>query len=374
MKSLAFIGVLGAMFVGFGCGGDAAPAQTDDGPPLSGIWEPTEGDLFAFASGFDFRFLELNDDSTGTAFLEHSKTKSLFCLDLIYARLSDETLSIDLEAFATVSGILPQNFRYEVDDASLTLSDAAGRSQDFSRVEAVPETSRCSSFSEVTAYSGLGASPSYGTGLAYDGALLWFGGQGFFTDLFHSFDPSTGALVSPFPTRPSGFAEVHAYENSHFWFPGTTTSTIASRRDMNDVEDDTIDTDVDLSHKLFIDAMAWDGEFLWLAGQSDASRRRDFLKVDTATKLLLSENRFDIELNALTWDGGHFWAIVAQSASPIVKIDPATFQTVASYEIPGVDPYFHDYVGIAAVGEDLYILVREWVSDPTTAMIIRATP
>jgi len=98
------------------------------------------------------------------------------------------------------------------------------------------------------------------------------------------------------------------------------------------------------------------------------------LQVDSATKSLLSESRFDIELQALTWDGEHFWAIVARSASPIVKIDPATFQTVATYKILHVDPYFHDYLGIAAVGEDLDILVREWVSDPTTTMIIRATP
>lgn len=374
MKNLTLIGALAAMFVGFGCGADSGSAQTDDGPPLSGVWEPTSGDLFAFASGFDFRFLELNEDSTGTAFLEHSKTKSLFCLDLIYARLSDETLSIDLEAFATVSGLLPQNFRYAVDDASLSLDDAAGRSQDFSKVESVPETSRCGSFNEVTVYSGLDANPLFGTGLAYDGALLWFGGAGFFTELFRSFDPSTGALVSPFPTRQSGYAEVHAYENSHFWFPATTTSTIASRRDTNDVEDYTIDTDVDLSHKLFIDAMAWDGEYLWIAGLSDSSRRHDLLKVDTSAKVLLSANRFDIELNGLTWDGEYLWAVVAQSASPIVKIDPTTFQSVATYEIPGVDPYFHDYLGIAAVGEDLYILIKQWVSDPPTAMIIRATP
>lgn len=373
MKDVILIGAFAAMLMGVGCGGDGTPARTDDGPPIDGVWEPAAGDLFAFSSGFDFRFLELNDDSTGTAFLEHSKTSSLFCLDLIYARLSDETLSIELEAFDTISGILPQNFLYEVDDASLSLSDASGRSQDFSRVEAVPETSRCRSFSEVTTYAGLGANPLSRTGLVYDGALLWFGGQGFFTELFRSFDPSTAELVSPFPTRPSSYAEVHAYENSHFWFPATT-NTIASRRDADDVEDDTVDTELDLSHKLFIDAMAWDGEFLWLAGQSDSNRRHSFLKVDTATKALVSENRFDIELNGLTWDGEYFWAVVALSASPIVKIDPATFQTVATYEIPGVDPFFHDYLGIAAVGGELYILVKEWVSDPTTAMIIRATP
>jgi len=374
MKRFILVGVLTAMLVGLSCGGDGGPVETDGASALSGIWEPTEGDLFAFASGFDFRFLELNDDSTGTAFLEHSKTRSLFCLALIYGRLSDQTLSIDLEAFATVSGILPRNFRYEVDDASLTLNDAAGRSQDFEKIESMPEASRCSSFSEVTAYSGLDANPLSRTGLVYDGTLLWFGGQGFINELLYSFDPSTGALSPSSATRPSSYAEVQAYENFHFWIPATTASTVASRRDTNDVEDDTIDTELDLMHKLFIDAMAWDGAHLWLAGQSDANRRRDVIQVDTAAKSILSTNRFDLELNALTWDGQYFWAIIAQSASPIVKIDPSTFEAIATYEISGVDPFFHDYLGIAAVGEDLYVLVREWVSDPTTAMIIRATP
>jgi len=367
--SVIVLGFLAAMLFA-SCSDDGNNAQ--DNQQLVGNWQPGEGDLFPFLPGVESVVLQLRDDSTGELVFREPESGALACLDLIYAELSDEAVFIDLEVYDEVSAFQPKNFAFAVDGNELTLTDNVGRSQTFTKLEALPAGAECQAFSEVVASDALEADPRGDTGLVSDGSSLWFGADAQPNDQLMPYVLATSSLGVPIDL-PSGVAEVQAYDGTLLWFH-TGVGYIASGRNFADVEIDTIDTDLDLGHRLSIHAMAWDGTDLWFSGESDASGERELLQVDISTKTIVNRYDFTIELSALTWDGTHFWGILSGSPSPLVQIDPDTRQVVATYEIPGYGQLFNRYLGLAAVDGDLYILMENRGPDSNTATILRAIP
>lgn len=353
-----------------GCSDDGNDAQSSQ--QLVGSWQPGEGSLFWFFPGVESLVLQLRDDSTGELVFQEPQSGALACLDLIYAPLSDDAVFIDIEVFDEVSAFQPKNFAFVVEGDALTLTDNLGRSQTFTKLEAIPAGAECSAFSEMALSAELDVDPLSDTGLAWDGTSLWFGADGGLDDQLVPYVVATGSLGVPIDL-PSNVADVHAYDGTLLWFR-TGVGYVASQRNFADVEIDSIDTDLDLGHRLSITAMAWDGTDLWLAGESNTSGERQLLQVDADTKTLVNQHDFPLELNALAWDGTHFWGILPESPSPLVQIDPDTWQVVATYEIPGYGQLLTRYLGIAAVGEDLYVLMKNRGPDSNTATILRATP
>lgn len=360
-----FFGMLSAA-----CSGDGSNAPRDQA--LVGNWQAGEGDLFAYFPGVEFLVLQFRDDSNGVAVFQEPESKALACADLIYTRLSEQTLFIDVETFNEASAFLPKSFTYVVDDDALTLRDNVGRSQTFTKLDEMPAGAQCENFSEVVVVGEIEADPVSGTGLVWDGFSLWFGARADPYDQLVPVDPATGEAEAPVDL-PSGTSEVQAHDGLRLWF-GTAVGYIASLRTFADTELGTLDTDLDLGHKLFIDAMAMADGDLWLSGESDVSGLNELLQVDPNAKTLVNQYVFSAELDALTWDGAYFWGLVDGSPSPLVQIDPGTLQVVNTYELPGYDIFFSRYVGIAAADGDLYVLLENWTGDPDTATILRATP
>lgn len=352
------------------CSDDGNNGQVNQ--QLVGNWQPGEGDLFPFFPGVESVVLQLRDDSTGELVLRDPESGALACLDLIYAELSDEAVFIDLEVYDEVSAFQPKNFAFAVDGNELTLTDNVGRSQTFTKLEAVPAGAECQAFSEVVASDALEADPLSETGLVSDGSSLWFGADDQPSDKLMPYVIAAGRLGVPIDL-PSNVAEVQAYDGTLLWFH-TGVGYIASGRNFADVEIDTIDTDLDLGHRLSIRAMAWDGTHLWFSGQSNATGERELLQVDIGTKTLVNRYDFPLELSALTWDGTQFWGILSGSPSPLLQIDPDTRQVVATYEIPGYGQLFNRYLGLAAVDGALYVLMENRGPDSNTATILRAIP
>ncbi len=340
-------------------------------PAVVGNWQAGSGDLLAFIPQLEFSLLQLREDSTGMIVLREPDIKALACIDLVYTQLDDRTLFIDLEPFVDASPFLPKNFTYVVDGDALILGDSVGRSQAFTRLDEPPPGSTCQVFSEVTALAEVEAEHFYSSGLVWDDYFLWLGAVGDPQPQLLKVNHLTGAVESAVDL-PSGVAGVQAFAGLRAWFR-VPSREIASLRDFADTEVTTINTDLDLGHMLSISAMAWDGRDLWLAGFSNASDRYELLQVDSSAKTLVNEFVFDLALTALTWDGARFWGLADSSPSPIVQIDPDTMEVINTYQVSGYDSFFHEYVGIAAVDGDLFILLSNWTRDPSTT-ILRATP
>ncbi len=362
------LGLLATVFVGCSDDGNQGAATQE----LVGSWQPGEGELFRFFPGAEFLVMQLREDGTGEFVFREPESGALGCLDFIYAPFGDGAVFIDMEIFDEASAFSPKSFAFAVDGEAMTLMDNVGRSQTFIKLDVLPAGAECQAFSEVLSSNELEADPHTETGLVWDGSSLWFGADAQPNDQLLQYDPVLGTLGAPIDL-PSNVAGVQAYDGSFLWFH-TGAGYIVSRRDFADVQIDSIDTDLDLGHRLSIGAMAWDGTHLWLSGESSTAGERELLQVDATTKTLINSYPFALDLAALTWDGTYFWGIVFGSPSPVVRIDPDTRQVLGTYEIPGYGQLFQRYRGIAAADDVLYLLVENGPRDPSTVTILQVTP
>jgi len=350
-----------------GCSDDGSGGISNEA--LVGSWEPLDGEIFRFFPEVEFVVLELREDSTGVATFRHPESNVLACVDLLFTQLSEDAVFMEIEVFNEYAAFVAKSYAYDIQDDLLGLTDSTGRRQIFSRLSSSPEGSECVKLAPTVLVE-ASETRLRDTGLVSDGAALWFGANAGMSDALIPFDLNDEALGTPLD-RPSGVNEVHAYDGSLFWLIAPLDH-IATGRDRADVEVDTIDTELDLGHKLYIGAMAWDGAHLWLAGRSASTDTAELLEVDPTTKTLVNRYDFSIDLRAMTWDGTHLWGIVPESPSPIVQIDLDSQQVSSTYEIFGYSSLFQELQGIAAVGEDLYVLLEDRLVDSAT--IIRSRP
>ena len=353
-----------------GCSDEGGDAPT--GQALVGAWAPVEGDLFAFFPGAEFLVLEFYEQGYGVATFREPHTNALACLDFIHSPLGDNTVFIDVEVFSEGALFLAKSYVYDIRGDTLGLGDTSGRRQIFTKVSAPPEGSECIRLDATIVGDGVEADPRFGTGLVSDGADLWFGANVSSDEVLISVNPFDGMVGTPL-IRPSGLVNVHAYDGSLFWLRHPS-GIIATGRDLADVEVDSIDTETDLGHELEIRSMAWDGAHLWLAGEEASDDNRELLEVDPVTKTLVNRYDFNLDLQAMSWGAESLWAIVDDSPSPIVEIDIDTQEVIRTYEIPGYSPISHAYRGLAAVGEDVYVLFEEQLTGSRRATIVRVAP
>ena len=119
--------------------------------------------------------------------------------------------------------------------------------------------------------------------------------------------------------------------------------------------------------------MAYDGTHLWFHGHNYSMDEEEFLKVDVSDPLnpALEESYPNAaQLQALAWDGTQFWGLTS-SQGYLVRMDPATFETEATYSVPDLDL---DFYGLAAVGSDFYLLGKDESVTPEQAVIVKVTP
>ncbi|MFO1464073.1 MAG: thrombospondin type 3 repeat-containing protein [bacterium] len=148
-----------------------------------GIWQFQSGPIFAVQPGVQPQFLVLNADGTGTLFIQHTPTGVLSCGDLLFANVNGSSLFLDTSSISSEGegGNNPpfQLLRFNRPDANtLELTDNEGGTSTFTRQTAVPDTLQCKSFTPVHTFSDLSVAPDFFSGLAFDGASLWYEEEG----------------------------------------------------------------------------------------------------------------------------------------------------------------------------------------------------
>jgi hypothetical protein len=179
--------------------------------------------------------------------------------------------------------------------------------------------------------------PVPGSDVAYlDGNLYFMSIAGGMSPKLESVAAETGELDMPMPAgaRPI----VHAAQPDGIW--GTcgcgsnTDSMLTMPGEVGPT--DTVDT-ADFNQPISIERMAYDavGKNLWLHGWSD-STGYVFMQVDAAAEpdVLLDTVPFDAFMTGVAFYKGDLWALAAVLTQSIVRIDPATGEIVASYEVP----------------------------------------
>ena len=146
----------------------------------------------------------------------------------------------------------------------------------------------------------------------------------------------------------------------------------AERRTALDVSVDTVDTDTDLSHEISIRGIAYDnsGNFLWLHGYSYDTNKRTLLKVNSNAEpdVLISAVDLDISIRSMSWEGTHLWALTSTYPPVIVRIDPTTAQSTATYIVPDRTV---NWYGIASTGSQIFLLGSD---SSNKGIIISITP
>lgn len=370
-------GLIALSLTSIHCGSDNKSTlldATQANRTVAGVWQTTSGDMFTYGNYSSPKYVELNENGRG-AFYFQNATQALFCEEVLFSVLTSQSMAIQ-RGVALGEGMSSFSMNlYQLQNGQLSLSDGGGGTLVLSQATAVPEGLKCKSFASPTFYRDLTPPPDNSTGLAYDGTKLWYTGDATTTAIY-PFDLATQTIGTPVTGSFGQYLYVHAIQSGEFWTHcNCGGSESASRRATDSSEKDKVDTinDPALNHRLNIDAMAWDGSYLWLYGRGYESNAYEILKIDSddPANTLLSTSTFDLRLRGLTWDdhGKSFWAVGSQG---VYKIDPATMKVTATYQVPDTDV---DWYGIAAVGTDLYLVGQAEVSgSPTTAVFAKVTP
>ena len=186
--------------------------------------------------------------------------------------------------------------------------------------------------------------PSYFTGLAFDGTLLWY--TAYDGALVQPVDPATGCCTA-IDIGPA-FNEVHAVQGGDFWTHcacgnvGETWRVTAAGAFVDEVR-----PGGDFGAPLSLSAIARDdvGAVLWLYGYSYEAETRRLLQVqsDLEPDALLASVDVGFYVQSRTWDGSALWGL---QGAKLYRIDPLTGLVTATYALPDASV---DWRGVAAV-------------------------
>jgi hypothetical protein len=321
----------------------------DAGSDPTGVWRwasgpPLPGTLDTFTE-----YVVLAQDGSGRLHRRKRSAGTLDCRPLGYARSLSATLTVD--AYGGEGAELWRG-RLTGPDA-LELSDASGALTRFERASAVDAAFECVELAETRRFSGLPA-PSSFTGLAFDGAQLWYtAGDG---ELVQPVDPASGTAGTPLDIGPA-FNQVHALQGGDFWTHcacgniGETWRVSPAGALVDEVT-----PGPGLGGELSISAIARDdaGALLWLYGYSfeDQVRRLLSVRSDLEPDELAASVEVGFYVNALTWDGTALWGL---SGPRLYRIDPVAGLVTATYELPDDSV---DWRGAAAVNGEIFVIGR----------------
>jgi hypothetical protein len=326
-------------------------ATVGGGGDPSGTWEFTAGGPFD-ATRLTPRYLVLEPSGTGRMNLVGSAGGVLTCGTFTYARAETPTLTLDLRSIGYLD---TRVMHYTLDGSdALALADADGRTAQLVRADAVPIASDCAALTEITLFTGLPI-PEYWSGLAFDGASLWYEVQN--VSEIVPVDPATGIAGTQKPFGAGQLSHPHAASGADFWTHcacgGSQEAGLVSGAN---VLLDEVETGPELGEELGVRAIAFDAASgrLWLHGYTNAGGRK-LLEVDPTGAEpddLVSAFDLDADLTGLAFDGTSLWGL-HHSGRSLVRIDPATGTATGNFKIPSAAA---DWRGVAVVGAELVLL------------------
>jgi hypothetical protein len=329
---------------------------------LPGVWQYVSGPAFRTGDFTDDgfapatpRYLVLEAGGEATLVQQEETSKVLFCNHGIFTS-TPESLFVQFDLrFSRPTTVF---LREQPSGSILELTDSGGSVSTFVRAPSLPPEFRCGTLAVRATHAGLAAAPDFFTGLAWDGASLYFT-----TDESEVVPiDRTGVLSPPLFFGFDQFRVVHAMQGSDFWVHcACGHGQEAQRKTGVGALVDSVDTLDDLGEELNLHGIAFDpvGPVLWLQGTSFDLVTGRIMKVssDLEPDVLVETVDFDVRLRSMTWDGTWLWGITL--AQHVVQIDPATLDAVATFESPDRSI---EWAGIASApatsggGDSLYLI------------------
>ena len=276
----------------------------------------------------------------------------LTCGTFTYARAETPTLTMDLR---TIGYLDTRVMQYTLDGSDgLALAAYDGRTAELVRVDAVPAASDCAALTEIALFTDLPI-PEYWSGLAFDGAQLWYEVQN--VSEIVPVDPATGAAGAPKEFGAFQFEHPHASSGADLWTHCACggNESVGLVSSTNTLLDE-VETGLELGLEVSVRAIAFDAASgtLWLHGYTNAGERK-LLQVDPTGAEpddLIQAFDLDADVTGLAFDGTNLWAL-NHSGRSLARIDPATGTATPRQSAKGLGIL---KLPVAVVGSELVLL------------------
>lgn len=294
---------------------------------VRGIWKHRAGGGFA-NDPFESQFLVFNADGSGRLTEREPTSHIIQCRSLRYG-ISANWASLIVQPSGQPTQVMQMTREGDV----LIFVDDSGTGV-YDRVEAVDAAVDCGPLTEVSRLTGLPGA-NVASGLIFTGSSFTYRPR-FSTAV--AVNASTGQLL-PAPNLSAAALSPYTRENDDVWGTCSCGSVDDAAR-VNPTTGalvDTVHTDAELGHKIFIRAMAVpsNGKLL-LQGIAFASNKGELLLANTAGEpnTLISAKPFPVELHSLAIDGATAWGLLPGNAATILRIDPDAGTSSGSYQLP----------------------------------------
>lgn len=324
---------------------------------VAGIWEQVAGAYLLeprddIAETGNALYLQLDDGVTGSLQIRDWTNGIVVCSPVLYAVAAPRALILDAEDW---SGIYKID---RTDSGTMTLADAQGHESVFALRGAMPDSMRCGEIDVVHRFD-LPDSVSPGSGLAFDGAYLWFtASRG---DELYAVDPDKGEIAAVRPVMAAAAPVVAGAEGADLWrlCACNLGEDPAASRIWRVAPDESIRDEVDtaaLTSWSRVLAVASDPAtgFLWTHRHS-FPMRPEFVVIDVAAEpdQLVFARDISFFLTEMWWRTEIIGFTIAEEGRwGVAEIDIETFKVSRSYTpLPGLDLF-----GVTVAGDRVFLL------------------
>ena len=323
------------------------PAQ----PSASGVWQLQSSQIdFSYWVRGDLQYLDLSDTGTAYAYGGIAAANLKSCPKIPY-HADQSSLSLKTGPSSEATYLL------SISGDTLTLKNTNGQQATFKKVSEVPAEVKCQTIDFASGPVEVHLGVKSGSNITSDGANLWLADEG---GNVYQVNPATGQLGTGQLLTNNGYSAIQTMQGGDFWatkFAGRI-STIKLMQ-IGDHEQNSIDTNADLSHELTIFGAAY-GANLWLAGQNTSTNQSELLKVDASTKQVVATHPLDFFVDKLTIHQGKLWGLaplLGWDETQIVELDTTNNKIARSYVLPALDEG-DNYRGLTSLGGKLYLLAE----------------
>lgn len=317
---------------------------------LVGVWKavdpPEEFAYHGVAGEYGLgllNYLAFNPQGDASLHLHEPNLSITECFSSRYLTLSESDLIFEIYGYFAY-------YTYDMPNAqSLELVDYRGERIAFTRVPDVPDAFRCGSFEIVRRLAGV-ERPNYSTGLAFDGASVWYtNNEGY----VRSMSPETVAYDKKIYINEARFLQ--AIQGSDLWLICDCNDTVQRRTQQGTLVDE-----VKAGNTFYVPVATIDpasGE-LWLLADSNASDDVTLQRFNAAVEpdVLLEQKPFTW-VQALSFSNGSLWTLTWDGN--VVQIDPATGRGVRTYANPDRNVRWD---ALAVYGERVFMIGQSYES------------
>lgn len=356
--------VFPALALAAACGGGGGGGGPSDGA-IAGDWQYVSGPIFQHPGTYPLDlavdYLSFAKDGTGTVF--GSLPSGVHgCAGVLFSVINKSTVAIDAPEIDDGSRL----FRWSKPDGNtLVLTDDLGNESTFTLAASIPAASQCAVQAAATSFD-LAKTPGYQSGLAFDGANLFYRDDS--GPQMAAVSAANGSSIATYPISAQ-WRNPQAYQTGGFWMGCACGGDDSlQKRSSADALLDTLNIS-DLALSGSFGGVATDGATDLYIGTflSGPTGGPHLLHVDTtATGTVLSNVAVDVLYSSLATDAsGHLWGVATAWGPILAEIDETTGTPLQQFDLPPDS----DWRGMAFANGSLY-LVGYPIEDPTKAGVL----